>query len=589
MTDERRTPRRHLQRLGTRLNLLLTFAILPIGVFAMVQANTLLGEAQARTEAALMGETLRAVQPQVRLIEKAEGAAEALARLAPAAYDDPARCGADVRSLVERSANFASATLYRADGQVACAAYESASVRLTPPLDPASRFDDGPGLRLTRATPVSEIPTLHAIHPVRDARGGLLGYSEVSVEHRALMAAATRENEGAVAGSSASIATFTGTGHLVAASTGLAEAEPNLPRDRALRAFVNGPPTAFTALNNAGEERVYSVVPLVAGQLHAISWQPVADWPVATLGGISPVLLPAMMWLVSIIVASVAMERQVSRHVRSLRSAILSFAGGGRTVGRLDFDRAPLEIHEVAEAFARMTETILHDEAELEDMVHQKEVLLREVHHRVKNNLQLISSILNMQIRQSTNAETREAMRGLQERITSLATIHRELYQTSGLTDISADELLEDIVRQVVSIGVGPGRRFDLKTTFDDIRLTPDQAVSLSLLLTEALANALKYGGATEGRTAELDVSLRRVSASHVVLQVRNSANPSEVATQGSGLGTQLLRAFAAQLGGDVEREVRDGAYILRVTFARRALVEAENRHHPEALQRAAN
>ena len=73
---------------------------------------------------------------------------------------------------------------------------------------------------------------------------------------------------------------------------------------------------------------------------------------------------------------------------------------------------AAVEIRDVGEAYLKMTDTILHDEAELENMVHQREVLLREVHHRVKNNLQLISSIMNMQMRQSHSSEAKLLMKG---------------------------------------------------------------------------------------------------------------------------------------------------------------------------------
>ena len=117
---------------------------------------------------------------------------------------------------------------------------------------------------------------------------------------------------------------------------------------------------------------------------------------------------------------------------------------------------APGELVELADAYGMMVDTILQDEAEMEDMVHQKEVLLREVHHRVKNNLQLIASIMNMQMRQARTLEARDLMKSLHDRVMSLATVHRGLYQTSGLTDVRANELMDDILRQLVRMAAAP-------------------------------------------------------------------------------------------------------------------------------------
>ena len=167
----------------------------------------------------------------------------------------------------------------------------------------------------------------------------------------------------------------------------------------------------------------------------------------------------------------------------------------------------------------------------------------------------------------------------------SLATIHRELYQTSGLTDVRADELLTQIVRQILSMASGPGRHFDVVTSFDDLHLMPDQAVPLSLLLTEALTNAIKYAKADSGAALRLEVTLKRAGGTRAMLEIANSVStamtaaipPSnDPAPDGSGLGSQLLAAFAQQLGGDYGSDVADGWYRLWVSFDVMSLSEAE-------------
>ncbi len=174
-------------------------------------------------------------------------------------------------------------------------------------------------------------------------------------------------------------------------------------------------------------------------------------------------------------------------------------------------------------------------------------------------------------------------MKGLQDRVMSLATIHRGLYQTTGVTDIRADELLTDIVRQIVNLATGPGRRLSVKTDFEQIRLTPDQAVPLSLLLTEALTNAMKYAGDRNGSMPRLSVSLTRDKEQSAVLTVMNSigngADRPDLGPEAStGFGMQLLNAFGQQLGGQIEREDDCDTYTLRVTFQVRPLADAEQR-----------
>jgi two-component sensor histidine kinase len=182
-------------------------------------------------------------------------------------------------------------------------------------------------------------------------------------------------------------------------------------------------------------------------------------------------------------------------------------------------------------------------------------------------------------------------MRGLQDRVMSLATIHRELYQTAGLSDIHSDELLTTIVRQITNMAERPDRRFAVRTEFADIRMTPDQAVPLALLVSEAVTNALKYAHGSGNAQAQLWVLFRRVGETRAEITIGNSVDaaapassvpPTEsetMAAQGTGLGTQLISAFAMQLGGSVERADTEDSYELRVEFELRPLSSAEERN----------
>ena len=216
-------------------------------------------------------------------------------------------------------------------------------------------------------------------------------------------------------------------------------------------------------------------------------------------------------------------------------------------------------------AFVAMAESILRDEATLEDSLREKNILLKEVHHRVKNNLQLISSIMNMQIRQAKSEDARFVLRRLQERILSLATVHKNLYQDDNLVRVDAKVLLEEVMGQLLKVGLGPGGHVKITQDFERISIDADDAAPLTLLTSEAITNALKYLPQSS-HDARLEANLRLIGPEEARLTVTNSLGRVPSVT-GTGLGSRLIDAFARQLNGQVEVEQTDSTYTLNVTF----------------------
>ncbi|MFD2440547.1 histidine kinase dimerization/phosphoacceptor domain -containing protein [Paracoccus kondratievae] len=112
----------------------------------------------------------------------------------------------------------------------------------------------------------------------------------------------------------------------------------------------------------------------------------------------------------------------------------------------------------MSQTFHNMARILIRDEEAMEAAVNEKTVLLKEVHHRVKNNLQLIASIINMQIRVIDHDDARRVLRSVQDRVASLATIYRNLYQAEHLDSVHADRLIKDIINQMANATLGPGR-----------------------------------------------------------------------------------------------------------------------------------
>jgi two-component system, sensor histidine kinase PdtaS len=613
MTTPFASLRRAPARLGVRLALLLSVALLPVGLIAVLQSVSLMDEARARSEAALMGETLMIAQAELRLIQRGQGMAAAIAgeawevpnpRPNPGGGTTPAEVCARLLPMVRQQlVAQADIAIIAANGRVICPPSVALSDLKGTDLFEKLMSKGEPDVILDNAGLLGNGSAVVISHPIMDpslrpdAAGDVMAVVSIVLPHMAL-----RETSSFPANElpmplpeaqGAAILTFNADGEVLTSSRGLAGAEALLPRHRALKALVGSRPLAFTALSVNGLERVYSVVPLIEENLYALATWPGEGNSFRAVDTLPAAMFPALMWAASLIMGWLAAGQLVTRHVRRLRGAISAFAGGDRAVRPIDVSGAPMELRQLSDAFVRMTDTILHDEAELENAVHQKEVLLRELHHRVKNNLQLIASILNMQVRQARSPEAKWLMKGVRDRVMSLATIHRGLYQTSGLTDIRADELLSDISRQLVNMATGPGRRLTIRQELEPVRLTPDQAVPLSLFLTEALTNAMKYATQDGEELPWLSLGLTRVNETRVILRITNSIGtlprpeadfPGDL-SEPTGLGAQLLEAFSQQIGGDLQREQGEGYFALSLEFTLAALTDAEARNTPQDSQ----
>ena len=317
-----------------------------------------------------------------------------------------------------------------------------------------------------------------------------------------------------------------------------------------------------------GAPRLYSVVPIVEDELYAIG-----TWPeeneYASFYFENPALFPALMWLASLGVAWFATSLLVTRDVLQLRRAMRHFADKREIVALSAFDTAPRELQDLADSFIGMTERIVRDEAELEDTSRQKDVLLREVHHRVKNNLQLISSIMAMQEHQSRSPEMSGLIKGLKDRVRSIATVHQNLYQTKGQVDVSIDELLETIIKQVVTVGEQTSGEIEVRSDLAAVKMNPDQSVPLALFATEALTNALKYIGSDDG-AEYISIELKQVAKDELSLTIENSVSAAPLensAETSTGLGAELMEAFAMQLEGQLSTNRDETTYRTEVVF----------------------
>lgn len=552
--------RTFVDKLGFRLAVVLAVGLLPLMIVSVVRSQSVINEAVERSQAALVGETLQAIRGETLLIENAKAIALSLSQTMPTLSQDVDACDEMMKRTIEQTP-FSFIGYLDLSGSVICSSLgQPFEFPVTDKLR-AQIDSEEPAMTVELDAPVASSSVLFATHPVFSETNQLIGFTRVSLPHREL------RKVGATEDSPAEFLTVQSDGVILTASNGREDAGSLMPALLPEETIATLPPS-FRRSSMDGSPRLYSTVAIVEDELYAIG-----TWPeeneYASFYFENPALFPALMWLASLGVAWFATSILVTRDVLQLRSAMRSFAEKREIAPISMFQSAPGELRDLAASFIGMTEKIVREEAELEDTARQKDVLLREVHHRVKNNLQLITSIMAMQMHQSRSPEVTGLMKNLQDRVKSIATVHQNLYQTEGLVDVRIDELLGSIIKQVVAVGARGSDDVEVRTDLDPIMMNPDQSVPLALFATEALTNALKYIGSDE-EAPFISVRLTALDEDRVSFSVENSvpiAVDDDDAPISTGLGAELMEAFAIQLEGDFVTETDEAVYQTSVEF----------------------
>ena len=244
---------------------------------------------------------------------------------------------------------------------------------------------------------------------------------------------------------------------------------------------------------------------------------------------------------------------------------------GRIAVAALRAGAADYVIKDVSEDFTALLRSALEDallrrRLERENEAAQEEVrlardraeaMLREVNHRVGNSLQLVSSFISLQLRQLADEGARSALREAQVRIEAVAHVHRRLYTSSDLATVAMDEYLTGLVEELgKSIGPdtspeGGSPRLSLRA--EPMRVTTDQAVSLGVIVTELVTNAVKYAYAP-GEGGEIRVVLETAAEGRAILTVEDDGpGLGDGTPKGTGLGAKIVSAMAGGLRSAVQ------------------------------------
>ena len=219
---------------------------------------------------------------------------------------------------------------------------------------------------------------------------------------------------------------------------------------------------------------------------------------------------------------------------------------------------------DILETIGMETGTVIvkmYSEAAIRDSLAEKEVLLKEIHHRVKNNLQLISSLLSLQ---SRNVDDKSATLALQEgqaRVQSMALIHKNLYSDNASSGLEVKDYVIQLTQQLLqTYGLNPDK-IDLQLDVDPISLDVSTLVPLALIINELITNSLKYAF-DQHETGKIQLSLKPKDDNQLLLRIQDNGKGFDPLQNTDGFGTKLIQALAAKLDATVNYFNQNGTLV---------------------------
>jgi two-component sensor histidine kinase len=347
------------------------------------------------------------------------------------------------------------------------------------------------------------------------------------------------------------------------------EAARTLPAATRLAAAIVGGQMAFRDYGEDGQLYQFRLRPLADTTIFVVAAAPIAEGLrllLADWGGFTLVMLALGAALLAVWLGA---DRWCVRPLRHIREFADRVARGDDL--KLE-PRRPWgpELASVGEGVKAMAEAIASREAELRAGLEQRDHMLREIHHRVKNNLQMISSLLNLQAGEIRSPRIRRFFGDAQNRVLTLSILHRHLYERSSWALVDFQQFISDLVRQISVGRRGPDRpqpRYHIRAPI--MAVGPDIAIPIGLIVTEAVSSALNR-------------SFDSVSAPEIRIEAADKSGMVELIVEDNGVGgggllrtdvragfgITLIRGLAMQLGGEAQITTREGGGMrVAVTF----------------------
>jgi two-component sensor histidine kinase len=255
-----------------------------------------------------------------------------------------------------------------------------------------------------------------------------------------------------------------------------------------------------------------------------------------------PILMIGFAWFA----IWLATDRQVTQWINYLRRIAAAYRSGHYAI-RPDLADAPVDFKLLGDALSEMAEGIQDRDRRLREAVDLKTTLIREIHHRVKNNLQIVMSLLSIQANQVKDLGAREALLQAQTRINALALVHRILNELEDQSTLDIRDLLDQLCHQIAG-GMGK-ENVRVEVDVPSRVVTGSVAVALALFTVEALTNIFKHAF-PDDREGVIQVSMAPVEGGKLMLSITDNGLGFAMDATGKSVGSRLIKTFGLQLGG---------------------------------------
>jgi two-component sensor histidine kinase len=255
-----------------------------------------------------------------------------------------------------------------------------------------------------------------------------------------------------------------------------------------------------------------------------------------------PILMIGFAWFA----IWLATDRQVTQWISYLRRIAAAYRSGHYAI-RPDLAEAPVEFKLLGDAMSEMAEGIQDRDRRLREAVDVKTTLIKEIHHRVKNNLQIVMSLLSIQANQVRDQVAKDALLQAQTRINALALVHRILNELEDQSTLDIKQLLEELSHQIAGGMSNDNVRVEVDVTSRVV--SGSVAVALALFTVEALTNIFKHAFPSE-RQGVIRVGLATVPGGKLKLSISDDGMGFAMNGAGRSVGSRLIKTFGLQLGG---------------------------------------
>ena len=212
------------------------------------------------------------------------------------------------------------------------------------------------------------------------------------------------------------------------------------------------------------------------------------------------------------------------------------------------------KVEEKTAELTRVNQMLRENESKLKDSLKEQETLLREVHHRVKNNMAVISSMLSLQSGYVDDEKYLEMFKESQGRIRSMALVHEQLYKSRDLSRIDVGHYITTLAKNVKTT-FGGNRKSELRMDIVSINISIDGLIPLGLIINEMLTNSYKHGFDNRD-SLTIDISLKRHSDAKLILTIRDDGaglpDSFDINTSEKGLGLKMISSLTQQIDGEL-------------------------------------